>query len=69
MPGFYWCALRGNKMRPLGRKTIQCPGAKHHVKDNGKKIKAWWEDCHDDSNTSARMQSKRDIKKQWLSYE
>ena len=51
-------------MRPLGRKTVQLPNAKSHPKENGKNIKGWWEDDHGDTNTSARMKAKRDIKKE-----
>ena len=51
-------------MQPLGRKNIQLPGAKHHPKENGKNIPGWWEDIAQDSKTSARMEAKREIRKE-----
>lgn len=48
-------------MKPLGRKPIQLPGAKHHPKEDGKNVPGWWEDHHTDSNTSARQKVKKDI--------
>lgn len=44
-------------MPPLGRKKSLMKH-KVHVKRNGKNIKAWWEDVHLASNTSARMKAK-----------
>ncbi len=49
------------KMPPLGRKKSLMKH-KVHVKRNGKNIKAWWEDGHLASNTSARMRAKLSAK-------
>ena len=48
-------------MPPLGRKKSLMKH-KVHVKRNGKNIKAWWEDGHLASNTSARMKAKLSAK-------
>lgn len=48
-------------MPPLGRKKSLMKH-KVNVKRNGKNIKAWWEDVHLASNTSARMRAKLSVK-------
>ena len=54
-------------MPPLGRKKSLMKH-KVHVKQNGKNIKAWWEDVHLASNTSARMRSKLSVKSEAMSH-
>lgn len=49
------------RVPPLGRKKSLMKH-KIHVKQNGKNIKAWWEDGHLASNTSARMKAKLSAK-------
>lgn len=45
-------------MKPLGRKSIQMPGAKHKPKGNGKNIPGWWE-FHEEGNKRADRQKVR----------
>lgn len=53
-------------MPPLGRKKSLMKH-KVHVKLNGKNIKAWWEDGHLASNTSARMRARLSAKSEAMS--
>lgn len=48
-------------MQPLGRSKNRRPTGKHHVKENGKTIPAWWWDEIPACKRSHRQATKRMI--------
>jgi hypothetical protein len=48
-------------MKPLGRKTVQFPNAKHHPKENGRNVPGWWEDVACPSKKRERRNIKQEI--------
>lgn len=56
-------SVKERVMRPMGRRPNRMPVGKWKVKDNGKHVKAWWEDTVSRSKTSVRMRHKRTLRR------
>ena len=48
-------------MKPLGRKKIQMPDAKHKPKENGKNVTGWWENIVNLCKKRDRREARQDI--------
>lgn len=53
-------------MKPMGRKKIQMPNAKHKVTWHGKKLTGWWEDIVNLCKNRDRQLAKKEIEKELI---